>query len=75
MDFNKSFDVEQLKLLLEKLQYYDVKSQCWDWIEDYVFLKNISQRIVINGECAEGASHLECHKVMYCDQSSSCLHQ
>ena len=48
MDFNKAFDVASHKCLLEKLQYYDIKGACLDWIKD--FPKNRSQRVVVDGE-------------------------
>ena len=51
MDFSKAFDVVPHKGLLEKLQYYDIKSNCLDWSED--FLKNRSERVVVDGECSE----------------------
>ena len=51
MDFSKPFDAVQHKCCLEKLQYYGIKGPNLDCIED--FLKNRSQRVVVDGECSE----------------------
>ena len=54
MDFSKAFDVVPHKHHFEKLQYYGIKGQCLDWIED--FFKNRQQRIAVDGECFEEAA-------------------
>ena len=54
MDFSKAFDVVPYNCLLEKLQCYGIKGPCLDWIKN--FLKDKSQRVVVDGECPEEAA-------------------
>ena len=54
MDFNKAFYVVPHKRLINKLQDYGIKGPCLDLIKD--FLKNRSQRIVVDGKCSDDAA-------------------
>ena len=53
-DCSKAFDLVSHKHPLERLQYSGIKGPCLDWIDD--FLKNRSQRVVVDGECSEEAA-------------------
>ena len=48
LDFTKAFDKVDHKLLLYKLQYYGIRGNILNWIEN--FLTNRSQKVVIDGK-------------------------
>ena len=54
MGVSKAFVVVPHNGLLEKLQYYGIKGPCLGWNED--FLKNRSQRVIVDSECSEEAA-------------------
>ena len=47
LDFAKAFDVMPHQCLLDKLDFYGIRSKTQQWISS--FLTNISQRVMING--------------------------
>ena len=53
MDFSKAFDKVAHNRLSYKLDYYGVRGQTLEWIND--FLRNRSQRVLVGGDSSEEA--------------------
>ena len=53
LDFKKAFDKVPHKRLLKKLWGYGIRRKVHSWIKE--FLKNRSQKVVINGKCSYSA--------------------
>ena len=53
LDFKKAFDKVPHKRLLKKLWGYGIRGKVHSWIKE--FLKNRSQKVVINGKCSFSA--------------------
>ena len=53
LDFKKAFDKVPHKRLLKKLWGYGIRGKVHSWIKE--FLKNRSQKVVINGKCSYSA--------------------